>query len=51
MSVSAGVRGKSLPKKPETPLEAEFEEGEVREIDGSSYIISSTNFTFQYDAD
>jgi hypothetical protein len=46
MSVSAGVRSKSQPKKPETPVDAEFEEGEVRVIDGDSYIISDTNFTF-----
>jgi len=46
MSVSAGARSKSQPKKPETPVEAEFEEGEVRVINGDSYIISDTNFNF-----
>ena len=46
MSVSAGARSKSQPKKPETPVEAEFEEGEVRVINGDSYIISDANFNF-----
>ena len=49
MSLSAGA--KTNPKKPETPIEAEMEEGEVRVIDGESYILSDSSFKFRYDQD